>query len=127
MILQKEKNEECLIFEQKCSLLLQDDEIRFAGVVGRMGKLVAGGFKEGIMPFVDDAELLKMCMELALRVSMRREFDYTLGQVKYSASRREKAVVMSFPINSNVLLVSIEPNVDIDKTAKKIMKMVGII
>jgi hypothetical protein len=126
MNLQKEKNEEYWIFDQKCSVLLQEDEIRFAGVVGPMGKLVAGGFKDGITPFVDDAELQKMCMELALRVSMRREFDYTLGPVKYTASRREKAVVMSFPINSNVLLVSIEPNVDIDKTAKKIMKMVGV-
>lgn len=126
MSLQKENSEEYRTFDQKCSLLLQEEGIRFAGVIGLMGKLVAGGFKEGITPFVDGSELQKMCMELALRVSMRSEFDYALGGVKYTASRREKAVVMSFPINSNVLLISVEPNVDIDKTAKKIMKMVGI-
>lgn len=90
-----------------------------------MGRLVAGGFKEGISPLEDEAERRKMYMELALRVSMRMEFDYTLGPVKYSASRREKAVMMSFPLNNNVLLVSAEPSIDIEKFAQKVLKIVG--
>jgi len=61
-----------------------------------------------------------------LRVSMRQEFDYSLGPVKYSASRRQKAVMMSFPINSNVLLISVEPTIDIDQTARKVMKIMGL-
>ena len=90
-----------------------------------MGRLVAGGFKEGISPLEDEAERRKMYMELALRVSMRMEFDYTLGSVKYSASRREKAVMMSFPLNNNVLLVSTEPSIDIEKFAQKVLKIIG--
>src|SRR2546427_6590595 len=115
MSAQKEKAEEYLIFDQKCTLLLQEDEIRFAGFINSMGRLVAGDFKEGIAPIEDEAERQKMYMELALRVSMRKDFDYSLGPVRYAASRRAKAVVMSFPINSNVLLVSAESSVDIDK------------
>lgn len=126
MTSQTEKTNEYWILEQKCKELLGIDEIRFAGIVGPMGRLVAGGLKEGIKPFVDDADAKKMYMELVLRVSMRKEFDYTLGPVRYAASRREKAVIMSFPISSNVLLVSAEPNVDIDKTAHKIMKIIGL-
>ena len=126
MISQKEKANEYWLFDQKCKMLVQEDEIRFAGLVGPTGRLVAGGFKPEITPFEDDAEMQKMYMELALRVSMRKEFDYSLGPVKYSASRREKAVMMSFPINSNVLLISAEPSVDIDRTASKIMKMLGL-
>lgn len=123
---QKEKAEEYLIFDQKCNRLLQEEEIRFAGFINSMGRLVAGDFKEGITPIEDEAERQKMYMELALRVSMRKDFDYSLGPVKYAASRRAKTVVMSFPINSNVLLVSAEPTVDIDKLANKIMKIVGL-
>ena len=110
---------------KKCDRLLQEDDIRFAGIINRMGKLLAGGFKKGIKPIEDDAERQKLYMELALRVSMRKEFDYCLGPVKYSASRREKAVMISVPFNKKVLLVSAEPNVDIDKTASKIMKIWG--
>ena len=123
---QKEKANEYWLFDQKCKMLVQEDEIRFAGLVGPTGRLVAGGFKPAVTPFEDDAERQKMYMELALRVSMRKEFDYSLGPVKYSASRREKAVMMSFPINSNVLLISAEPSVDIDRTASKIIKMLGL-
>ena len=124
---QKQQNlQEYKIFQQKCDRLLQEDEIRFAGLINGMGRLVAGGFKKGVSPLEDDAERQKMYMELALRVSMRMEFDYSLGKVKYSASRREKSVMMSFPISNNVLLISAEPDVDIDKTAKKVMKMCGL-
>lgn len=126
MSTQKEKAEEYSVFDQKCNWLLQEEDIRFAGFINSMGRLVAGGFKEGITPLEDDAEQQKMYMELALRVSMRKDFDYSMGPVKYSASRRQKAVVMSFPINSNVLLVSAEPTVDIDKMANKIMKIIGL-
>jgi hypothetical protein len=121
-----EKANEYWIYDQKCKKLLEEDEIRFAGLINSMGRLVAGGFKDDIRQLEDDAERQKMYMELALRVSMRKEFDYSLGSVKYTASRREKAVMLSFPMNSNVLLVSAEPNVDIDKTANKIIKLVGL-
>ena len=125
MSTQKEKTDEYWLFDQKCRNLLQDDAIRFAGCINSMGRLVAGGFKDGIKPLEDEAERQKMYMELALRVSMRKDFDYSLGPVKYSASRRQNAVMISFPINSNVLLVSAEPTVDIDKFANKIMKIIG--
>jgi hypothetical protein len=122
----KEKVNEYWIFEQKCKKILQEDEIRFAGIVNRMGRLVAGGFKEGVRPLEDEEDRRKMYMELILRVSMRSEFDYSLGKVKYTASRREKAVVMSFPLDNNVLFISAEPDISIDKTANKILKLIGI-
>ena len=65
-------------------------------------------------------------MELILRVSTRQEFDQSLGVVAYSASRREKAVIMSFPIGNNVLLISADANVNIDETAKNVKKIAGI-
>lgn len=126
MNIQLEKTNEYWIYDQKCKKILEYDEIRFAGLINSMGRLVAGGFKPGVTPIEDDAERKKMYMELALRVSMRKDFDYSLGPVKYAASRREKAVMLSFPMNTNVLLVSAEPTVDIDKTANKIMKLVGL-
>lgn len=119
------RSAEYSLFQQKCEQLLKEDEIRFAGLINNMGKLVAGGFKDGITPIEDEAERRKMYMELALRVSMRSEFDYSLGSVKYSASRRENVVMMSFPINNNVILISAETSVDIEKLAQKIMKIIG--
>ena len=91
-----------------------------------MGHLVAGGMKQGITPLEDEADMRKLYMELILRVSTRKEFDYSLGEVEYSASRRKNAVVISFPIGNKVLLVSANTDINIDETAKKIKKLSGI-
>ena len=123
---QVEKSNEYYQYEEKCQSLLKEPEIRFAALINHMGNLVAGGMKQGMKPLEDEADMRKLYMELILRVSTRKEFDYSLGPVEYSASRREKAVVLSFPIGNKVLLVSAETNVNIDETAKKIKKLVGI-
>jgi len=123
---QLEKSNEYYVFEQKCQNLLKESYIRFAGLINPMGHLVAGGMKKGLKPLEDDADMRKLYMELILRVSTRQEFDQTLGVVYYSASRREKAVLLSFPIGNKVLLVSADANVNIDETAKKVKKIAGI-
>jgi hypothetical protein len=123
---QVEKSNEYYQYEEKCQSLLKEPEIRFAALINHMGNLVAGGMKQGMKPLEDEADMRKLYMELILRVSTRKEFDYSLGPVEYSASRREKAVMISFPIGNKVLLVSASTNVNIDETAKKIKKLVGI-
>lgn len=123
---QVEKSSEFYAFEQKCQNLLKEPEIRFAGLISPMGHLVAGGMKKGLKQLEDDADMRKLYMELILRVSTRQEFDQSLGVVDYSASRREKAVIMSFPIGNKVLLISVNPDVNIDETAKKVKKIAGI-
>ena len=123
---QVEKSNEYYQYEEKCQSLLKEPEIRFAALINHMGNLVAGGMKQGMKPLEDEADMRKLYMELILRVTTRKEFDYSLGPVEYSASRREKAVVISFPIGNKVMLVSAETNLDIDETARKIKKICGI-
>ncbi len=112
-----------ILYQQGCKRLLQEPEIWFAGVISPMGNLIAGGMKEDLAPLEDDEDRRKMYMELILRVTTRKDFDDALGSVKYSASRREHIVVMSFPLDNVVLLVSAQPDVDLDQTAKKVMKI----
>ena len=113
-------------YDQKCNLLLKEPEVRFVGVLDHMGNLIAGGFKDGMKPLEDETEIRKMFMEVALRVTTRREFDQSLGEVEYSASRRKQVVVLSFSLGKKILLISTDKNVDIDKTASKIMKFFGV-
>ena len=63
-------------------------------------------------------------IELAIRIS-RQKFDYSMGRVKYSASRREKLVMMSFPLKKFILLIIAEPNINIDRLAYKIIQILG--
>ena len=125
-MLSEQKTKSNLLENKKCQLLLQEPEIRFAGMIDAMGNLVSGGIKEGLTPFEDEADRKKLYMELVLRVSTRKDFDADLGPVEYSASRRKKVIVLSFPLGNKILLVSAKPDSDIEKTASKVKKIFGI-
>ena len=113
------------LFKQQLDEIISEKDIRFAGFVNMKGDLEEGKFREEIIPFENDEEQRKIFRELALRVSTRKKFDYSMGAVKYSASRREKLVMMSFPLKNVILLITAEPNVNIDRLAYKIIQILG--
>jgi len=112
-------------FKQKLDKIISEKDIRFAGFVNLKGNLLESKFREGIIPFESDEEQQRVFRELALRISTRKKFDYSMGAVKYSASRREKLVMMSFPLKNIILLITAEPNVNMDRLAYKIIKILG--
>ena len=110
-------------YQQKCDLLAKEPEIRFAGFLDFMGNLVVGKFREGVTPLKNEDERKKMFIEAVLRIRTRQEFDENLGQVEYAAARRTSVVTLTFLVDDRVLFVSADPDVDIDVTARKILKM----
>ena len=111
------------IYDDKCKKMLDEEEIRFAGIINEDGKLVSGGFKKEITPLEEDETRLKSFMEFVSKVSIRKEYDKTLGPINYLAARRDKAVLVSFPfpVSKFVLLISANPSVDIEKLATKVI------
>ncbi len=111
------------IYDDKCERLLQEDEVRFAGIINDQGILISGGFKKGLTPLEGDETKLKSFMEFVSKISIRTEFDESLGPINFLAARRDKAVLVSFPfpVSKIVLLISANPSVDIEKLAKKVV------
>jgi hypothetical protein len=114
---------ENLSYQQKCDLLIKEPEIRFAGFLDFMGNLVVGKFREDVMPLKNEDERKKMFIEAVLRIRTRQDFDDNLGRVEYAAARRTNVVTFTFLVDDKVLFVSADPDVDIDVTARKILKL----
>jgi len=108
---------------EKCVLIVKEPEIRFAGFLDMMGNLVAGLFSDGIKTLKNEDERKKMFIEAVLRIRTRQDFDENLVPVEYAAARRKNVVTFTFLYGDKVLFISAEPNVDIDKTAQKIMRL----
>ena len=113
------------LYEKKCKQLLEQDEIRFAGIVNKEGQLTTGGFKEGLTPYENDETKLQAFFNFVSKASIRKEFDESLGPINYLAARRDKAVLVSFPfpISHVLLLISAEPTVNIESLAKKVVEI----
>jgi hypothetical protein len=101
--------------------------IRFAGIVNKMGTLVAGGMRQSVKPMEDEVDSSKLYLESALRSEMRKDFDKEFGKTIYSFSEREKIKIASFPLhNDHLLRVSIEKQEKShEKIIENILKIIG--
>ena len=112
--------------DEMCKKILElEPRIRFAGLINSNGRLIAGGMKSGFQSLEDARDDEMMYMELVLRAKMRREFDKVLGPVKFAMSYRDKLIIMSFPVNENILLISVEKEVEFSKLPFQILEIIN--
>ena len=113
------------LYAEKCKKLLEESEIRFAGIVDKDGKLISGGFKEGLTPYEGDETRLQSFLDFVSKTSIRKEYDESLGPINYLAARRDKAVLVSFPfpVTQILLLISAEPTANIENLAQKVVEI----
>jgi len=121
------QNTKFQIYDIRCKDLLDDDEIRFAGIINEVGDLIYGGFKKGIVPLESDQTKLESFMRFVSEISLRKEYDSSLGPINYLVARRDKAVLISFPfpLSRILLLISAEPSVDIENLASRVIRTFG--
>jgi hypothetical protein len=112
-------------FQKICESILEfHSGIRFAGIIDKMGKLVAGGMREGLRSMEHDSA--ELYLEFALRSEMRKDFDKEFGKTVYSYSVRENVKLASFPLwQSHVLRVSMEIEVPHNEIIKATLKIIS--
>jgi hypothetical protein len=104
-------------------IFASDKNIRFAGVIDKMGTLVAGGMRKGIKPLEPREDRRKLYIEYALRNAMRSEFDREYGKTVYAMSEREKIKIATFPYGDHLILISIEKKAQHDKVIGKVLRL----
>ena len=122
-----DQNTKFQIYDVRCKDLLDEEEIRFAGIINEAGNLIHGGFKKGILHLESDQTKLESFMKFVSKISLRKEHDGNLGPINYLVARRDKVVLISFPfpLSSILLLVSAEPTVNVENLATKVTKIFG--
>lgn len=114
------------VFDPRCKEIQHHDGVRFAAIINHAGEKIAGGFTEGVNPYEGDETKLHDFYKFALNVSLRTdELNNSLGALNYIASRRDKVILISFPfpVTTNILLISAEPGLDIEKLAQNVVKI----
>jgi hypothetical protein len=89
-----------------------------------MGKLVAGGMREGVNPLENKADSSKLFIGFALRSEMRKDFDAEFGKTIYSFSERDRIKLASFPLNDHILRISMEKEEHHSTLIENILKMI---
>ena len=102
-----------------CEELLKEENIRHVGVINPLGHLIAGGFKTGVEPLLDDVKVRMVYMQMQLDFKMRQELDDVLGPIDYIASRRTRQLIITVPLGDLLVLIAAAPDADDKKIIKK--------
>ena len=106
--------------EDSCKAVLTLPELRFVGVLNKMGRKIAGGFKEGLSSYLEDKDNQMMYVQLTLEYLMRKDFDEQLGSIDYIASRRGKVTMISIPTKEYLILISAKRDVNVEQVIEKV-------
>ena len=105
-----------------CEQVVSVKGVRFIGVVNKMGRKVAGRFRKGVKPLINEKKMQLRYMNLCLDLSLREDFESSLGKVESIIAKRKKANTVCIPISDYFVLVSLAKNVDTTQTVENIIR-----
>ena len=105
------------------SMINLDPKMRFAAIIDTKGNIREAIMKSGKTSLKTQKEEEHFCKQVAQRRKMRREFDRTLGKVRYVHVEREKVTQMVTYAKRNTVYFTMEPEMPIDTKIRIITKI----
>ena len=100
-----------------------DPKMRFAAIIDTKGNIREAIMKTGKTNLKSQKEEEHFCKQVAQRRSMRKEFDKSLGKVRYVHVEREKVSQMVIYTKRNTVYFTMEPELPIEDKIKIITKI----
>lgn len=85
--------------------------VRFVGIVGRGGKLLAYNRRPGMEPLLNAKNTQYQFSHIAIKTDMEGFFDRSLGEVEFIWEERKKVQTISFGIEKIRIWISIDKKV----------------
>lgn len=82
--------------------------IRFTGVIGESGELLAYARRKDLEPLLDSKDAHYQFSHIAIKTDLESFFDKKLGRVEFVWEEREKVQIISFAINRLSIWISID-------------------
>lgn len=100
-----------------------DPKMRFAAIIDQKGNIREAIMKSGKTSLKSQKEEEHFCQQVAQRRTMRKEFDKSLGKVRYVHVEREKVTQMVAYTKRNIIYFTMEPELAIDKKIRLITRI----
>lgn len=106
--MQMEKND----FEQICNSIAGiSPYVRFVGVIGESGELLAYKRRQDLVPLLDEKNTQYQFSHIAIKTDLEGFFDKNLGEIEFAWEERKKVQTISFAIRKMRVWISIDKKV----------------
>lgn len=92
-----------------------DTAMRFAAIIDLKGNILESIMKKGKTSLKSQKEEEHFCIQIAQRRKMRKEFDKSLGKVRYVHVEREKVTQIVVYPKRKTIYFTMEPEVSVNK------------
>ena len=96
-------------------IISNNSKMRFVGIIDLKGNIVEGIMKKGKTSLESQKEEEHFCKQVAQRRKMRKEFDKTLGKVRYVHVERDNVSQLVIYTKKYTIFVTVEPDLSMTK------------
>ena len=100
-----------------------NSKIRFAAIIDAKGNIREGIMNKGQTSLNSQKEEEHFCKQVAKRRTMRKEFDRSLGKVRYVHVEREKVSQLVIYTKRNIVFFTMEPETPMSTKIRLITKI----
>ena len=107
------------LYKQKCNNILAiSPRIRYAGIMNKFGRTLAGGLRKGVVPLLKPDEARNEHFIEATRNQFRRNFEKSIGREEYTLTENEKVKILTLSSEDHFYYVTLDKETPINEVMK---------
>jgi hypothetical protein len=96
-------------YKERCnSILAISQDIRYAGVMNRFGRTLAGNLRKGLVPLLKPDEARNEFFIEATRNQLRRNFEKSIGRTEYTFTENEKVKILTIASEEHFYYITMD-------------------
>lgn len=96
-------------YREKCnSILAISPRIRYAGIMNRFGRTLAGGLRKGVVPLLKQDEARNEYFVEATRNQLRKNFENSIGRTEYTFTENEKVKILTIASEEHFYYITMD-------------------
>lgn len=115
-------------YREKCSNILSiSPRIRYAGIMNRFGRTLAGALRKGVVPLLRQDEARNEYFIEATRNQLRRTLEKSIGKTEYTFTENEKVKILTIASEEHFYYITMDkdtPAADVTKIIEAVKKLV---
>lgn len=106
-------------YRDKCSNILAiSPRIRYAGIMNRFGRTLAGGLRKGVVPLLKQDEARNEYFIEATRNRLRKNFENSIGRTEYTFTENEKVKILTIASEEHFYYITMDKETPASEVAK---------
>jgi hypothetical protein len=116
------------LYKQECrSILAVSPRIRYAGIINKFGRTLAGSLRKGVVPLLRPDEARNEHFIEATRNRLRTNFEKSIGREEYTLTENEKVKILTLSSQEHFYYITMDketPTNEVMKIIDDVKRMV---